>query len=107
MYDQGIGFGREGNHLVADDDGGGGEVTARLARTGEAVRLRLPAGYDDRIAFFGMTQWLVDDRIVVSADMGDLGPSTDSNDLLVCRLSSGRCQVAVSGTPLTGFGGRG
>lgn len=96
VYDESIGFLREGNRLVVDD-GGGHAMSVRVARTGEPVWLRLPAGFRD-VDWFPMFMWLDDDRVAVTAD---------EKDILVCRLSTGRCRVAVTGAPLTGFGGRG
>jgi hypothetical protein len=70
----------------------------RVASTGKPLNLRIPADYSAS-DYFGITQWLDDDRMVVSAE--------DAGDLFVCRLSSGRCRIAVTGSPLTGFHGRG
>lgn len=91
-----INFGRQGDRLVAQD-GGGATVTARMASTGEEVRLRLPAGYPDVDAFSLMT-WLDEDRVVLQA--GDEG-------LLLCRLPDGLCRTVVKGPVLAGFAGRG
>jgi hypothetical protein len=76
-------FTRRGDRLVAD----GGEPTVVL--TGQPLRLRMPA--DDRNPHgLTLTQWLDPDRVVlVGTD------SHDGTDLVVCRLSTGRCQVAV------------
>jgi hypothetical protein len=53
------------------------------------VRLRLPAG-DRNPDDLAITQWLDADRVVlVDTD------SDDGTDLLVCRLSTGRCRLAV------------
>ncbi len=97
VYDDSINFLHRGGRLVADD-GGGGEVTARLASNGEPVRLRLPEGYADVDAFFMLT-WLDDDRVVLQAD--------NDRDLLVCRLPGGRCHAVVDGPVLADFAGRG
>lgn len=95
VYDERIGFGREGDRLVADD-GGGAAATVRLARTGEPLRLRLPAGYHDDVESFFFEMWLDDDRFVLSAD--------NREDMLTCRLSSGRCRLAARGpTSASGF----
>jgi hypothetical protein len=97
VYDDSINFLHRGGRLVADD-GGGGEVTARLASSGKPVRLRLPDGYADVDAFFMLT-WLDDDRVVLQAD--------NDRDLLVCRLPGGRCHTVVEGPVLADFAGRG
>ena len=97
VYDDSINFLHRGGRLVADD-GGGGEVTARLASNGEPVRLRLPEGYADVDAFFMLT-WLDDNRVVLQAD--------NDRDLLVCRLPGGRCHTVVEGPALADFAGRG
>jgi hypothetical protein len=97
VYDDTINFLREGNHLVADD-GGGVVVTARVASTGEPVRLRLATGYPEVDDFF-MIAWLDDNRVALQAD--------NDNSLLVCRLPSGLCRTVVKGPVLADFGGRG
>jgi hypothetical protein len=97
VYDGSIGFLREGDRLVADD-GGGGVVTARVASTGEPVRLRLPRGYPDVDGLF-VVSWLDDDRVVLQAGNDD--------GLLVCRLPGGRCRATVRGPVIADFAGRG
>ena len=97
VYDETPDFGRQGDRLVADD--GGSAVAAHMARTGEPVRLRLPAGYDDDVELFFFHMWLGDGRFSLVADNRD--------DILVCRLSSGRCRVVVKGPLDYGFGGHG
>ena len=77
------GFERRGDRLFVD----GGDPT--LVLTGQPLRLRLPA--DNRNPDnLTLTQWLDPDRVVlVGTD------SHHDNDLVVCRLSTGRCQVTV------------
>jgi hypothetical protein len=88
-------IGDNGTSLIADD--GSVDVILRLAQTGEPVRLRVPGGYTDE-SYFRITQWLDDDRVVIEGDA----------ELLVCRLSSGRCRTAVrGGSYTTDFGGHG
>jgi hypothetical protein len=93
-------FGHEGDRLVGDDMDVG-VVTARLARSGAPVRLRLPAGYPDPEGRegFRFVMWLDDSRIALAADFPD--------DFLSCRLPDGRCRVIASGPMDYGFGGRG
>jgi hypothetical protein len=95
-FSEGFTFRPDGTHLLGDD--GTVEVTVRVARTGKPLKLRVCPGYTDA-DFFGIIQWIGDDRVVVSAE--------DAGDLFICRLSSGRCRIAVTGSPLTGFNGRG
>jgi hypothetical protein len=90
-----FGFQLHGTRLVAGDRGVA--VTVRLARTGAPLQLRMPARYPSG-SYFGITQWLDDDHVVMWAEDGAL---------LVCRLPDGRCQTAVRHGGITGFGGRG
>jgi hypothetical protein len=57
--------------------------------TGQAVRLRLPAGYRAHGAGFSLFEWLDADTVAL------FGGSHD--DILTCRLSSGRCDLRVRG----------
>ncbi len=91
-----IAFGRQGDRLLADD-GGGGVVTASLARTGEPVRLRPPSGHPAVDAFVAVA-WLDEHRVVLQ--MGDDG-------LAVCRLPDGRCRTVVTGAVVADFAARG
>jgi hypothetical protein len=86
-------FVRHGNRLVADGvregrPDGGKEFTPTVALTGQPLRLRLPAS-DRNPDEFHMTQWLDGDRVVLDSH------SVDGPDLLVCRLSTGACRLAV------------
>lgn len=77
-------FIRRGDRLVADH----GELPT-VAQSGLPLRLRLPA--DERTPQgLMLTQWLDPDRVVLVGTN-----SHDGHDLVVCRLSTGRCQVAV------------
>ncbi len=85
-----IGFVRRGARLIGWSRAVAIPLTVAL--TDRPLRLRLPAGYrsSDNLA---LTQWLDADRIVlVGAD-----PTDDSRgtELLVCRLSTGGCRLAV------------
>ena len=90
-----FGFRLRGSRLVGDD--GSIDVTLRLARTGEPLRLRVPPGYPEDAAF-GITQWLDDDRVVVHDEHGNL---------LACRLPVGRCRKVASDVGVISFSGRG
>jgi hypothetical protein len=83
-------FVRHGNRLVADGiwETRGVEFIPTVALTGQPLRLRLPAG-DRNPHNFHMTQWLDGDRVVLDPH------SEDGPDLLVCRLSTGACRLAV------------
>ena len=77
-------FIRRGDRLVSDH----GELPT-VAQSGLPLRLRLPA--DERTPQgLMLTQWLDPDRVVLVGTN-----SHDGHDLVVCRLSTGRCQVAV------------
>jgi hypothetical protein len=56
--------------------------------TRRALRLRLPAGYPPRDDSFGIFEWLNDDTVALFGGRADI---------LTCRLSTGRCVVAVRG----------
>jgi len=95
-FNNGFGFRREGNRLIGDD--GTVDVVVRLARTGAPVKLRVPIAYT-AADYFNIIQWLDDDRVALAA--------SDTDDLFVCRLSSGRCRLAVTRSTLADFAGRG
>lgn len=74
---------------------------------GNPVRLRVPADYD-RARSFTLFQWIDDDRVAMMAGAGSMGfvpgldpdlPADDTGygDILVCRLSTGDCRLAVTG----------
>lgn len=84
---------RVGDRLVARDENGD-VAGVRVAGTGKPVRLRVPAGYRPSGAF-SVIQWLDDDRVVVLPE--------ESQDLLVCRLSTGRCRLVVTGVAVANF----
>lgn len=85
-------FLRRGHHLVADGGDPGAEFTPTLALTGRPVRLRMPAG-DRTSDALAITQWLDADRVVLVAPHSYGG--ADGTELLVCRLSTGGCRLAV------------
>lgn len=91
-------FGRVGDRLGVVDENGDA-VAVQLASTGKPVRLRLPAGYHHDVELFFLQMWLDDDRLAISAD--------NRGDVLICRLSSGQCRVAVRGPMDYSFGGHG
>ena len=91
-----------GRELVAR---GPGRTAAFDPVSGERLRLRAPTGYGFGYGYaetLHLFQWLDDDRFALldasSWNTGDyLG-----EDLLVCRLSSGRCTIAVRRPPTAG-----
>jgi hypothetical protein len=85
-----LSFERHGSRLVAGGvwEPGGVEFTPTVALTGQPLRLRLPAGHrslDD----LKLTQWLDRERVVL------VGNDSHGAVLLVCRLSTGSCRLAV------------
>ena len=85
-------FVRRGHHLLADGGDPGAEFIPTLALTGRPVRLRMPAG-DRTSDALAITQWLDADRVVLVAPHSYGG--ADGTELLVCRLSTGGCRLAV------------
>ena len=66
--------------------------------TGEQVRLRVPPGYENSQMWF--VQWLDDTRFtlisVIPGRYGNWpGGSAPVGDLLVCRITEGRCDVRL------------
>ena len=66
--------------------------------TGEQVKLRVPAGYESSQMWF--LQWLDDTRFtlisVIPGRYGNWpGGSAPVGDLLVCRITEGRCDVRL------------
>jgi hypothetical protein len=66
-----------------------------VAATGQRLRVSVPDGYDGETP--GIFQWLDDDRfaMVVHGTAG-IG-RVPTGDLLVCRISAGRCHTVASG----------
>jgi hypothetical protein len=85
-------FLRRGQRLVADGGDPGAEFIPTVALTGRPVRLRMPAG-DRSSDALALTQWLDADRVVLVAPHSYGG--ADGTELLVCRLSTGGCQLAA------------
>ena len=65
--------------------------------TGEQVELRVPAGYESGQMWF--VQWLDDTRFTlisgISGLYGNWGGGAPVGDLLVCRITEGRCEVQL------------
>jgi hypothetical protein len=79
-----------GSRLVAGDL----EVTAKAfdTATGQAVRLRLPPGYQAKSGEgFGLFEWLDDDTVALIAT----DTEGHNGDILTCDLPDGPCAVAV------------
>jgi hypothetical protein len=66
-------------------------------RTGEQVRLRVPEGYEPGQMWF--VQWLDDTRFTLISGIpgryGNWGGGAPVGDLLVCRITEGRCDVRL------------
>ena len=85
--------------------------TSAFDTSGAPVRLRVPDGYVGARSFT-VFQWLDDDRIALMAGAGgnfvfgldnDLpGDNAGYGDILVCRVSTGACELAVKGPELSG-----
>jgi len=83
-----------GRRLVPSGDGPPTSVFDTATR--QPVRLHLPSGYEsdpDRLGgvVFGIFEWLDDDTVALR------GGGRQGGDILTCRLSSGRCELAVPG----------
>lgn len=67
--------------------------------TGRQVRLRLPDEYDfpGRADSFSLFEWLDDDTVALLAGGGGWDGGRSGGDILTCRLSDGRCRLAVHG----------
>ncbi|MDR7252805.1 hypothetical protein J2X46_001790 [Nocardioides sp. BE266] len=99
LHTPGTSFVQVGHRLVPADADLDPRPVTTLA--GDALRLRLPAGYSAPSLATGgsvirMSQWLDDDHVAVwaTAGGGDLPPQT--SDLLVCRVPDGLCRVEVA-----------
>ena len=90
-----FGFQFDGTHLQGGDFGV--PVSVRLARTGQPLQLRVPAGYPTG-SYFGISQWLDDDHVVMWSEDGSL---------LVCPVPDGRCRTVVEHGGVISFAGHG
>jgi hypothetical protein len=99
-----------GTRLVPMEVGGPRDddvPTRAFTITGEPVGFRLPAGYQpppsDAGSSFSVFEWLDDDTVALAQ-----GGFSTVGDIVVCRLSDGRCRLAVRaagivpGLPLPG-----
>jgi hypothetical protein len=59
----------------------------------QALALRLPTGYQSD-GQFTLFEWLDDDTVALSG-----GNQSSEGDILTCRLSGGRCDIAIKGKP--------
>ena len=80
--------------LAESDQPGPVFTKAWDTRSGKQLDLRIPTAYDGQ--GFRIFDWLDDDRIALEAH-NDRNPDRVA-DLLVCRISTGGCRVAVPGT---------
>jgi hypothetical protein len=65
--------------------------------SGRPLELRLPAGFAPQL-LFTVFDWLDDDRLALVQDDGVPGSSGGDGKILVCRVSTQQCQVAVPPT---------
>ena len=81
--------------LEVDTSGQGAPPPVFVVATGERLRVSVPERYDGES--LGVFQWLDDDRfaLVVHGTAG-IG-RVPTGDLLVCRISAGRCRTVASG----------
>jgi hypothetical protein len=105
---RGVVFHRRGSHLLAArPDSNEGPLISVFDSTGAPVRLRVPGGYDGARSFT-VFQWIDDDRLAMMAGAGSMGfvPGLDPDlpedsdgygDILVCRVSTGTCVLALPG----------
>ena len=90
------------------------DQTTVESRSGQPVRLRVPASYT-RADVFQLVQWLDDDRVALFGYCCGGGtpdyqgyPSggsevADEGDIFVCRLSRGSCTLTVGASGRTGY----
>jgi hypothetical protein len=88
-------------HLPGSD---GRQPSAFDSVTRRPVRLRLPPGYqpdpEQGGVDFTLFEWLDDDTVALAGLLGGVGKEPWNNgDILTCRLSSGRCDLAVPALP--------
>ena len=91
-----------GSRLVPQRvEGDGGFVeTSAFDTSGRAVHLALPSGYRLRdAATLQLFEWLDDDTVALGVGVNGGGDDrlVHGGDLLRCRVSTGRCEVAVPG----------
>jgi hypothetical protein len=81
--------------LEVDTSGQGAPPPVFVAATGQRLSVSVPDGYDGES--LGVFQWLDDDRfaLVVHGTAG-IG-KVPTGDLLVCRITDGRCRTVASG----------
>jgi hypothetical protein len=83
------------SRLELDTDAQGARPPVFVAATGERLRVIVPDGYDGES--LGVGQWLDDDRFALGVH-GTAGIGrVPTGDLLVCRISAGRCRTVAYG----------
>jgi hypothetical protein len=95
-------FDRQGTDLVARDNDGGRELALNEARTGDPIRLQVPAGASEATRF-ELSQWLDDDRFVLFGYTEPLTEYANEGDMFVCALSTGDCRLQLRGRPGTPY----
>lgn len=102
-YSRGPILGRNGTSVVGLDFDGTSELSLSEARTGQPIRLEVPAG--SRGSTYELSQWLDDDTVVLFGYTAPYGGSeiADEGEILVCSLSRGSCRFGPAGSPGTHY----
>jgi hypothetical protein len=85
-----------GRQLVAFADEANRESATTVfdTATHQALQLSLPPGYRASTAGYSVFEWLDDDTVALTPEH-----NLESADIITCRLSEGRCRLAVKAGP--------
>jgi len=89
-------FEREGSELAVSDRYGEAESVITDARTGEPIRLQVPAD-DTSALYFEASHWLDDDTFVLFAYTAIRTEVGDKGDIFACALSTETCRPLLRG----------
>jgi hypothetical protein len=95
-------FDRRGSELVISNRAGEATPVFTEARTGEPIRLRVPAGATTATLFHA-SHWLDDDNLVLFGYTVMRTELADEGDIFACALSTGSCRRVVQGQPGTAY----
>jgi hypothetical protein len=95
-------FDREGAELRFSDRYGENTPVFTDARTGEPIRLRVPAD-GTTATYFQASHWLDDDSFVLFGYSGIRTELADEGDILTCTLSTGTCRLVLRGQSGTAY----